>query len=530
MNKTTPQFNSLKKKFEFICFRLRLISVFSLFLFFGASISLVLQAATAQTEIKAQALPPNNFRIGERLTYNISFENFNDAAFAEIYTVSRGKLGEKDAVELRGKIKTKDFVSAAFFLLDEARTTFASTETNLPLYIRKISNASVLPKETINNYTVTPTAHNDLLTLIYQMRNSNGAGNFSLQEDERIYNISLQNGSGEKKSIVSERVKTGAGEFDTNVSNAQSEFLTEKGITNLRINFSADAARVPVLIRFKTAKGVFRAELASLQISDPETSVEPTPIPNQTPRPQATPKPAATPTPYVENAPLSSDLPFALGETLEYQVTNSGQMLGLVALQAKERKQFQLQDSLLLTATVTGQQPGQQILFLNNGLQAQVAPDTLAPRQIELNFSGFLRAYNQKFVFNQQTGFVTGNTVGQIEIPVNTHSILSLAYAVRSFNLKPSKDPNNPVNDTRVAVFLGDQAYVFTLRPSNADILNLRGEKTSAQLISISTGNPNIDRFNIRLWLTNDDKRTPLRFAFGTYQADLVSEKENAPK
>lgn len=530
MNKRKPQSASLKKQFEFTRFRLRLVSVFCLVLFFGAGVFYVMRTATAQTVVNIQTASTSNFRIGERLTYNISFENFNDAAFAEIYAVSRGKLGEKDAIELRGKLKTKDFVSAAFFLLDEARTTFASAETNLPLYIRKISNASVLPKEVINNYTAAPTAHNDLLTLIYQIRNSNGVGNFSFQEGERIYNVSLQSGSGEKRNVLSERVKTDAGEFETNISNSQSEFLTEKGITNLRINFSADAARVPVLIRFKTAKGDFRAELASLQISDPETSVEPTPTPAQTPRPQATPKPIATPTPYIENAPLSSDSPFALGETLEYQVTNNGQMLGLVALQAKERKQFQSQDSLLLTATVTGTQPGQQILFLNNGLRAQVAPDTLAPRQIELNFNGILSAYNQKFVFNQQTGFVTGNTVGQIEIPVNTHSILSLAYAVRSFNLKPSKDPNNPVNDTRVAVFLGDQAYVFTLRPSSADILNLRGDKTSAQLISISTGNPNIDRFNIRLWLTNDDKRTPLRLAFGTYQADLVSEKQILPK
>jgi hypothetical protein len=530
MTKAKPQSINLQKQLELIRRNSRLIYGFCLVLFFASSIFFTLQTASAQSEVKTQPSLSNGFRIGERLTYNVSFEKFNDAAFAEIYTVSRGKLGEKDAVELRGKLKTKDFVSAAFFLLDEARTTFASFETSLPLYIRKISNASVLPKETINNYTVTPTAHNDLLTLIYQMRNSNGAGNFSLQEDERIYNITLQSGSGEKKNIVNERVKTGAGEFETNISNVQSDFLTEKGITNLRINFSADAARIPVLIRFKTAKGDFRAELASLQITEPETTVEPTPIPNQTPRPQATPKPVVTPTPYIENAPLSTDLPFALGETLEYQVTNNGQMIGLVALQAKERKQFQLQDSLLLTAVVTEQQPGQQILFLNNGLQAQVAPDSLAPRQIELNFNGFLSAYNQKFVFNQQTGSVTGNTAGQIEIPVNTHSILSLAYAVRSFNLKPSKDPNNPVNDTRVAVFLDTHAYVFTLRPSNADLITLQGEKVSAQQISISTGNPAIDSLNLRLWLSNDEKRLPLRLVAGIYQADLISEKQIPPK
>ncbi len=353
-----------------------------------------------------------------------------------------------------------------------------------------------------------------------------------MQEDDRVYNVSLQSFSDKKQNSVSERIKTDAGEFETNVSAVESEFLTERGITNLRINFSSDAARVPVLIRFKTTKGDFRAELASLQVTDPEISAltPPVAITIQAPRPQPTPKPIATPTPYVENEPLSMDLPFLLGETLEYQVTNNGQMLGLVTLQAKERKQFQGQDSLLLTATVTETQPGQQVLFLNNGLRAQVAPDSLAPQQIELNFSGVLSPYNHKFIFDQKSGFVITNNASQIEIPVGTHSILSLAYAIRSFNLKPSKDPNNPVNDTRVAVFLDAKAYVFTLRPSNADIINLQGEKTSAQLVSISTGNPNIDQYNLRLWLSNDEKRKPLRLSFGSYQADLISEKQISPK
>jgi len=96
--------------------------------------------------------------------------------------------------------------------------------------------------------------------------------------------------------------------------------------------------------------------------------------------------------------------------------------------------------------------------------------------------------------------------------------------------LKPSKDFSNPVNDTRVAVFLGTKAYVFTLRPSNADIINLQGEKVSAQLISITTGNPAIDVLNLRLWLSNDEKRLPLRLAAGSYQADLISEKQISPK
>lgn len=519
MNLTNLQSICLKKISVFIQGRWRLIFVLGLISISTASLFLNFQIISAQTLVKAQVLQSTPFRIGERLTYNISFEKFNNAAYAEIYAVSRGKLGEKDAVELRSKIKTNELVSA-FYLLDETRTTYASSESGLPLYVRKISNAGATPKETVNNFLINPTAYNDLLTAIYQARNAGGNGTFSFQEDDRVYSALFQN------TGANQKLKTDAGEFDTSISNVQSDYLTERGIANLKINFSQDASHVPVLIQFKTTKGDFRAELASIQTIEPEVAVEPTPVAVQTPRPVATLKPTVTPTPYLENQPLAAELPFKLGETLEYQVSTSGKMLGLVTLEAKERKLFSGQDSLLLTATVTETEPNQQIFKLNDSIRAQVNPLSLAPQEIQLKLSGALGAFNQQVLFDQRTGTAMSNKDSRIEIPVGTHSILSLAYAIRSFNLKRSKDRENPVNDTRVAVFVDTKAYVFILRPADAEIINLQGEKVSAQLITIITGNQAIDQYGLRVWLGNDDKRLPLRLMFGAYQADLVSEKQ----
>ena len=519
MSNLKLQTQILKNKSVLFRFVLLLFSL----LFLSTAALVIQQSAAAQDQTKARTLSPTPFRIGERLTYNISFEKYNNAAFAEISVISRGKLGEKDAVELHSKIKTSDFVSAAFYLLDEKRTTYSAAESGLPLYVKKISSAGILPKETVDNYLIVPTANYDLLTLIYQTRNSGGVGNFLLQEEDRSYSVTLLNTGAEK-------VKTDAGDFATNISSVQSQYFTDKGITDLRVNYSTDEAHLPVLIRFKTAKGDFRAQIASIQLAESETAADPTPTPMQTPRPPATPKPIPTPTPYIENTPLLSDLPFTLGETLEYQISNNGKFLGIVTLQAKERKQFAGQDSLLLTAVVTETQPNQQILNLNDSIRAQVNPDSLAPQQIELKFSGVFSANSQTTQFNQKVGTATFNGANTISIPVGTHSILSLAYAIRSFNLKPSKDRENPVNDTRVAVFLGSDANIFILRPSTADIINLKGEKTPAQLISIITGNPQIDSQNLRLYLSLDDKRLPLRLAFGSYQADLISAKQIPPK
>ena len=507
----------------------RLCALTTAFLFIGVIAAFDnFSAISAQTTVKILpppiaapiiAAPPTPFPVGEKLTYNISFEKFDNAAYAEIAVVSRGKLGSRDAVELQTKFKTTELVSA-FYLVDETRTTFAAGDSGLPLYTRVTSRIGVTPKENISNNVVNPTAYNDLLTMIYQARTAGGSGNFTFQDDDKIYSALFTN-TGKIESL-----NAAAGIFETSVSNVESGFLTDRGIKNLTVNFSTDDARIPVVFHFRTAKGLFRAEIASIQTPVRETIAAAPPPVIVVPPVVVVPKPIATPLPYVDNQPLSKDLPFALGETLDYQISNSGQLLGLISLQARERKQSAGRDSLLLTATVTGAQPNQQVFKLSDAVRATVNPESLAPQQIEFKLSGALGAYNQQVSFDQQSGSAISSKGSKIDVPVGTHSLLSLAYAVRSFNLKPSKDLTNPVNDTRVAVFLDTQSYVFTLRPATASIINLRGETVSAQLISISTGNPAIDRYNIRLWLSNDDKRLPLRLAFGTYQADLVTEKE----
>jgi hypothetical protein len=510
MNNSKFHSSTLNRKSLFIIFAL--IFTVNLAVLCPFSVS---EKVSAQIEDTKPPTPISNFQVGERLTYNISFGQFANAGYAEIYVVSRGKIGDKDAVELRSKLKTNDFVSAAFYMFDESRTTFASSETGLPLYLKKIVNAGVLPKETVVSYINAPTTNYDFLTLIYQARNTGGIGTFLLSEDEKNYTMTFQ-------TVGAEKIKTDAGDFETNISLVQSEYLTEKGLKDFKISFNTSDQKVPVQIRFKTPKGEFKATLASIQTIVEEPETQPTPIPIQTPR--TTPTPIPTPTPYLENQPLLTELPFELGETLEYQISQNGQPVGKFVFQAAERKQLLGQDSLLLTATATDISPGNNIFKVGDKINANVNPDTIAPQQIEIKFTGILSSFNQITRFDQRTGTATLNGANRMEVPVGTHSLLSLAYAIRSFNLKPSKDPQNPVNDTRVAVFWDTQPSVFTLRPSNGDIINLRGEKVSAQLISVNTGNPQLDQLNLRVWLGNDKKRLPLRFAVGAFQADLIAE------
>src|SRR5947209_1718419 len=94
----------------------------------------------------------NALATGEKLTYHISFDNIENAGFAELQVASAGKLDGRDVVEIRSKMKTLDLVSAAFFLIDQSRTTFVAPDTGLPVYMTKVYTSGPLPKDTTFNY------------------------------------------------------------------------------------------------------------------------------------------------------------------------------------------------------------------------------------------------------------------------------------------------------------------------------------------------------------------------------------------
>lgn len=471
-------------------------------------------------------VPPTNFRIGEKLSYNVSFEKFQNVAYLETYVVSFGKFSGKDVVEIRGRLKTLEFVSAAFSLVDENRTVYCSPDLGIPLYISRTLNDGVVPKEMVNNYLTSPTTGYDLLTLIYKIREAGGNGSFTLVENGDTYVVTVQ-------GTKSEKVRTEAGEFETGISTVQSPYLDGLGIKSLTINLSSDENRLPVLIRFKSAKGNYKAELSGVQNIAPEVPVHPSPtpmpMPVATPRPTQTPQPKPTEEPYVENQPLLPELSFALGETLEYKVTNNNQAVATIRLIAQERKLFQNLDSLKLTATVTGIQQGTSTFAVGDAVTTQVDPVTLAPQQFELKFGAVLKELNKTVSINPKTGAISYGGTNPVDAPIGTHNLISLVYAMRSFNLEPSINPASPVNDTRVAVFWNDRPYIFSLRPGYPELITIGSEKVSAQMVTINTGSPQLDPLAIKVWLSTDARRVPLRFSVGTFQADLTAISRTQP-
>jgi hypothetical protein len=479
--------------------------------------------ALSLTALFAQADQPkvsgrSGIRVGERLSYSISFDKVNSAGTAELYVASQGKFLGKDVIEIRSRARTVDLVAAAFLPLDESRVVYVDPVKGMPVYSIRTSNIGI-PKDSITNNLKVPATYHDLLTVIYKARESAGTGSFNFTENEQVYTAAFQ-------SAGTKNIKTDAGTFETTRTTVTSDFLTLQGITSFEIYFSNDEWHVPVEFQFRTVRGLFRATLIAMSVPDNDVAPVPTPTPVTSPTP-VRPRPTPTPDKYVDNQPINPDLGFQIGEVLTYKLTNAGKPIGTLVLKAAERKMFQRADSLLLTATVTAVEPGVTNLRVGDAVSVRVDPETLAPIWYEAKFSGGPPGLNQTLTLDKASGDIRlANR--NIDSPIGTHTVLSLVYAMRSFNLRSSQNRSNPVNDTRVAVFWEELPYVFTLRPSAPAEITLDGRKMLAQLVAVKTDNRALDALAPKVWLGNDD-RVPLRFSFGPYQADLVIPQPEIP-
>ncbi len=492
-----------------------------IFFTFSILIFICCQSAFAQSP-KAETPSSGRFSVGERLTYNISFASFNTAAYAETYVISVGKYGTQDAVYLQGKLKTTDLVNAAFFSTDETRQTLVSPDTGLPLLTKRIFGDNGFAREKVTDFKGAAAGY-DWLSAIYHLRfASETGGSFPIQEGGEIFQATY-------RLVGKAHNRTAAGDFDTIVLEVQNPTFP-----GLQIYISTDEQRVPVVITYRHPKGMIRAELAGIQDLAPEPAAVATPQPNPTPIAIATPKPKATPVPYKSNQPLAEDLPFDLGETLNYKLTRTGSAnaFGTMVVQARERRQFfhknLMRDSLLLSASVLEINEPTSFFTVGDAIRSRVDPESLLPLFTEISFKGALSQFNQTLSFDQTLGKVSDSKAAVIDIPVGTHDILSLAYAIRSFNLKDIKPSKGPSPDTRVAVFTSDGPVILTILPQPEETLDYQGRKVMTQVVFT-----NIGQTTVKMWLSKEPDRLPLRLTVTSplfsFTADLVSVTQNVP-
>jgi len=484
-------------------------------------------AALAQRRSEVAALPFSEtpYFVGERLTYNVAFSNFVTAGHVELFVAARGSFYGRDAVELQAHVETTGVVYAALFALNNDYTSFVDPTNGQPFRTQQVVREAARSADTSSEFNQPagtaaipdklrsgqfPGTY-DFLSAIYRLRAlplAEGSTYYlTVRSESQEYQVEL-------KVKGHETIRTSVGSF--NAIATQVRVANDSTANNYRVQiyFTDDERHVPVLVSARTRAGDIRAELAGSQL------VPGVPA-KVTPRVVATPQP----TPVPSGPPVSGNnllgLPFKAGEQLNYQayLASVSEPVGTIAFQVRPRGRYFDHDGLLLTVVAETTNAAQRLFFAKDELSSYVDPETLLPFRSEFQIAEGKRRSKEVLTVSQDYGTATDEQGRKIEMPVGTHDYLSIFYAVRSMNLAPPRR-------NAVSILVNGQAKTLIITALRRETIQIGSQKLPAIQLSLTTDDPQPDKFMLRAWISDDDRRLPLRLTamteLGQLRADLV--------
>ncbi|HEV2707321.1 MAG TPA: DUF3108 domain-containing protein [Pyrinomonadaceae bacterium] len=493
------------------------------------------------------------YRVGERLSYNVSFSNFPVAAHIEMLVAGRGQLFGREGVELRAHVETMGVVSAALYSVNNDYTSFVDPATGLPYRVQQVIREGAQSSAFPADLGQTPQPLNtfpgsfDFLSALYRARALPLA-------DGAVYRLTAQNGAVsydcELRVVGREVVKTNVG--SSNVVVTQVRVLKNRAANDYRVRvyFADDERHLPVLITAQHSAGEIRAELASAELLTeamlPPTGTKPLPVPPpqqqvapptgeravppQGGTPPANVRPGATrPTGGGATTPAAGatgtadlpDLPFKVGDDLNFNfyIGTTPQQVGLGRFQVRARGRYFGRDGLLFTAQMQTSGPGQRLFPVNDQISSYVDASTLLPFRTELRLQEGNRRANFTVSVEQNQGRALFDDGTRVDMPVATHDLLSVFFALRSFDLTVGRQ-------TRVSLLVNKRPRLLTVIALARETLELNGRRVPAIQLSLATSDPQSAALALRLWVSDDRRRLPLRLTaqtpLGPLRADLA--------
>jgi hypothetical protein len=468
------------------------------------------------------------YKVGEHLTYDVSFSNFLSIAHIEVQVVSRGSFDGRDAIQLRGHAQTSGVVNVALFSLNNDYTTYIDPATGLPFHSQEItrdasrSNDVSVDMNTSAGTDAMPPKQNffpgkyDFLSAFYRVRALplavGSVYNLTVHAESQDYQV-------EFRVTGTEVVKTNVGSFNAIVTQVRIPGTTLKSV---KAYFSDDERHVPVLITARVSTGDVKIELVGTEIIKPSTTApvgeDPTPTPTPTPRPVATPLPRPSPIPITT---ANADWPFPIGEQLNYQVYigNTAAPLGLATFQVKSRSRYFDRDGLLVSVTAQTTGAAARVFVANDTIETYLDPQSFLPYRVVTNRVEGKTRINQILTFDQNRGAATTDKGQRIEIPIGTHDYLSLFYVVRTFSIAPSKR-------NAIPLLVEGKTKTLFITALKRETIEIGDQKIKAIAISLTTDDQPGDKFQLRAWISDDRRRLPLRLMcqteLGQLRADLA--------
>ena len=467
-----------------------------------------------QTHIPFSSSP---YRVGERLTYNVAFSNFPSAAHVEVEVMSRGVHFGREAIRLRAHVETTGVINVALFAINNDYTTYVDPATGLPFRSEETPRDAIRSVDSVQDFSqpagneaIPPKRKGfpgtyDFLSVFYRARAlplAPGA----------VYDLSVR-GEGadyhaELKVVGRDVIKTNVGSFPTIVTQIK---VTGSPLKNFKVYFSDDERHVPVLITARVNAGDLSAELAGSEIIAPQGELP-------TPTPTIVAAPAPTP---VAPPALGEGVPFKVGEQLNYHVFigSNNTPMGLASFQVRGRQRYFDRDGVFLNVTAQTTGAAAALFVARDQIDSYVDPKALLPFRTVMNLVEGQRRLNQTLTVNQETGVATTDAGTRIEIPVGTHDYLSFFYAVRTFNLTPKRR-------NAISVLVENKPKTLYVESLQRETIRLGNREVPAIALSITTDDPQPDKYQLRMWISEDRQRLPLRLTcmtkLGLVRADLA--------
>src|SRR5262249_28132491 len=118
-------------------------------------------------------------------------------------------------------------------------------------------------------------------------------------------------------------------------------------------------------------------------------------------------------------------------------VANGAQPVGTISFAVRARGRYFNLNGLFLSATARTSGAGARIFPVNDQINSYVDTATLLPFRTELRMSEGRHSTNRRYNMDQNRGSAVAEDRERVDIPVGTHDLVSLVYAIRTFDLSP---------------------------------------------------------------------------------------------
>jgi len=200
---------------------------------------------------------------------------------------------------------------------------------------------------------------------------------------------------------------------------------------------------------------------------------------------------------------------FMPGERLTYALSYLNMRAGTAVMEVREAPPVAGHPALKLLTTAKSSPVVTKFYPVDNRVESTIDADTLAPYRLIFQRREGKKHNDFDVTFHHDQHTVTSIKDGNGEtlpIPPNTHDLISCLYYVRSL---PSIQPGSPVV---LNIHHDKKNYRVEVRVEGTERLRMvSGERETIRLLVIMPFQGLfLNEGNIRVWLTNDERRVPV--------------------